>query len=1030
VSPLITRQPPSSVFVPYGTSARLFVDAIGPSLAYQWYRGAAGDVSQPVSAATAAIFNTPPVTADITYWVRVSNANGIIDSTVASLVPSASFDSTLKVPHCSWATNLCDSGALLIGRGFGVEPNAPNAAYQQCGTDGASSTAINRIDRIRVSSVSGGEFVSGNQVRVEVDTVTSLLPGQLELSFAGAPGSPPIRITLLQAPFAGPYTFATTYQLPPGAVQTLHARLYQLPTTFVGICGPFDAFMDTDEIVFDALDTPSPPQILEQPRASSPDAANIAMFVVGAVGSAPVSYQWFRGTPGDTSSPAGTQPVLRAGTGAYWVRVSNPYGSVSSNAVVSTFGPAASAQWDPVTQVPRCSTPAASCHSQFLLLGRGPVTPESHQPNTIFATCQDGSTGPATSEAIQILDVGTTDGTVMAPGKRVRVSIVAASASMVFDSIDVYHAADAMHPSWTYITTLRTFTQGSVTLDTEYTLPFGPLQAIRARIRYQGTAAPCGSEGSNSYDDVDDLVFATDSPSSLAPLITSQPSTQLIAQGQPATLSVAAVGVGLTYQWYRGPSGDTSVPVAGATDAAVVTVPPTGATQYWVRVNGTNGSVDSSAATVTTFVSATAAYEPTLRVPVCLPWAAACDSGALATGRASLGPEPNAPNTLATSPCQDGVSGRFHVDESIDRVTVSTLSGAPFTAGAIVKVRITAWIFSHLSDVVDVYFSSSASNPSWTFVATLNPSAPGLQVMSTGYALPTGELQAVRVRLRYKGSAASCGSGTFDDYDDLVFAVGGPGSISTSWAPQPRMAFAPASTTTSVAPLLWPGLSAATIPMGTTLTGPRATTNTGATSPADASLSGQTVIRSASDPFVAEYTQGVATPVPIDTPIHSVDATHTSPTAATVPAASENTRAAVSKPAFGERREFRLSYAPVADRGVTYAEVWFSDGSQGHDDHACVAYIDRRHGAVYLVNDEGDALLSSSIGTAAELANSQCAIDLRSIQQASQPDALVVTMAVRLTADLERRLSVLTQIVDDAGISSGWSEQREGSPGH
>jgi leucyl aminopeptidase len=39
------------------------------------------------------------------------------------------------------------------------------------------------------------------------------------------------------------------------------------------------------------------------------------------------------------------------------------------------------------------------------------------------------------------------------------------------------------------------------------------------------------------------------------------------------------------------------------------------------------------------------------------------------------------------------------------------------------------------------------------------------------YTLPTGPLQAVRARYRYRGDRAPCGNGKYDDQDDLVFAV-------------------------------------------------------------------------------------------------------------------------------------------------------------------------------------------------------------------------------------------------------------------
>jgi hypothetical protein len=84
------------------------------------------------------------------------------------------------------------------------------------------------------------------------------------------------------------------------------------------------------------------------------------------------------------------------------------------------------------------------------------------------------------------------------------------------------------------------------------------------------------------------------------PSITSQPSSSTISSGEEATLSVSAspsVGT-LSYQWYEGPSGDTTLMVPGAT-ASSLAVSPSSTTSYWVRVTDGCSSSDSAAATVT-----------------------------------------------------------------------------------------------------------------------------------------------------------------------------------------------------------------------------------------------------------------------------------------------------------------------------------------------------------------------------------------------------------------------------------------------
>ncbi len=83
------------------------------------------------------------------------------------------------------------------------------------------------------------------------------------------------------------------------------------------------------------------------------------------------------------------------------------------------------------------------------------------------------------------------------------------------------------------------------------------------------------------------------------PSLSGQPQNQSIQSGQTATLSVAATGTTpLSYQWYRGASGDTATPVG--TNASSFTTPVlTATTSYWVRVSNSCGHADSASATIT-----------------------------------------------------------------------------------------------------------------------------------------------------------------------------------------------------------------------------------------------------------------------------------------------------------------------------------------------------------------------------------------------------------------------------------------------
>ena len=88
-------------------------------------------------------------------------------------------------------------------------------------------------------------------------------------------------------------------------------------------------------------------------------------------------------------------------------------------------------------------------------------------------------------------------------------------------------------------------------------------------------------------------------PPADAPAITTQPASQEVASGAAASLSVAASGDDLTYQWYTGNSGDTAVPVAGATGSTLTTGALTTSTNYWVQVTNAGGTADSDTATIT-----------------------------------------------------------------------------------------------------------------------------------------------------------------------------------------------------------------------------------------------------------------------------------------------------------------------------------------------------------------------------------------------------------------------------------------------
>ncbi|HET9268202.1 MAG TPA: M36 family metallopeptidase, partial [Vicinamibacterales bacterium] len=88
--------------------------------------------------------------------------------------------------------------------------------------------------------------------------------------------------------------------------------------------------------------------------------------------------------------------------------------------------------------------------------------------------------------------------------------------------------------------------------------------------------------------------------SNQAPVITAHPQSQTVMSGGTVTLTVSASGSGtVTYQWYRGASGDTSTPIGGAMSASYTSGPLVSPDNFWVQVANGVGTANSNTAVIT-----------------------------------------------------------------------------------------------------------------------------------------------------------------------------------------------------------------------------------------------------------------------------------------------------------------------------------------------------------------------------------------------------------------------------------------------
>jgi hypothetical protein len=470
--------------------------------------------------------------------------------------------------------------------------------------------------------------------------------------------------------------------------------------------------------------------------------------------------------------------------------------TASLTGVGVTGGGGQIASYDSTLKAPKCGLLGSSCDTgTTLILGRDTMSggAEPNQPNTINNSCADGTSGTFHSdESNDRIVVATTDGSNLAPGKTVTVSAtVWAYSTGSSDTLDLYYAANASSPTWVLIASVVPSAGGAQTISRNYTLPSGgSLQAVRANFRYQGTASSCST---GAYDDHDDLVFAV-AAGTPGFTVGASPSTLTVAQGSnvtstitvtsqngfssATTLTASGLPAGVTAAFSPNP---VTPPANGNVTSTLTLTASASATTgtSTVTVTGTSGTLVQSTPITLTVTTAgggaqTAVYDSTLKAPKCATVGTSCDSGpSLLLGRDTLagGSEPNQPNTINNS-CADGTSGTFHSDESNDRIVIASTDGTPLTHGKTAKVTATVYAWSTgSSDSLDLYYAANASSPTWVKIATIVPPAGGVQALSSTFTLPTGSLQAVRANFRYQGTASSCTAGSYNDHDDLIFAV-------------------------------------------------------------------------------------------------------------------------------------------------------------------------------------------------------------------------------------------------------------------
>lgn len=387
--------------------------------------------------------------------------------------------------------------------------------------------------------------------------------------------------------------------------------------------------------------------------------------IVASDVTAPYSISW------DTGNLASGSYVLT-------VTATDDSGNVgtSTPVTVSLSNPGLAA-YNPTLMAPACMAVGSSCSSGTLIDGRG--TTEPHAPNTLFSSCADGTSGTYHSdESLDRLRVYTLDGTNLAPGKTVRIeATVWAWSGSGSNHLDLYYAADASYPAWTFLTTLTPTATGLVTFTSDFVLPEGAtLQAIRGNFRYSTTAGSCTTGG---YDDRDDLVFAVDSgtgPVNQPPAVAAGPDLAVLLPASAALdgtvsddgLPNPPAAVTTTWSVVSGP-GTVGFANPNSVDT---TATFSAAGSYVLRLTASDGSLTTSDDVVVTVSNANAApfVDAGSNVAVTMPDAAALDGTVADDGL------PNPPGFVTTSWSMVSGPGTVTFANSAAVDTTATFSAA------------------------------------------------------------------------------------------------------------------------------------------------------------------------------------------------------------------------------------------------------------------------------------------------------------------------------------------------------------------
>jgi uncharacterized repeat protein (TIGR03803 family) len=356
-APAIT---PANQTIASGATANMSVVGSGSGLSYQWYIGPTGMTMNPILGATTSRFTTPALTSATIYWVRVSSSGGTADSATSTIsigvAPTITAQPQSQTIASGQAASLCTAAAGTV-----------TLTYQWY--QGPSGTTTNPIAGATASSYTTPALTSTTSFWVRVSngysppadsttaTITMGTPPavtmqpQSQTIASGQPATLGVAATgtaaLTYQWYQGPS--GTTTNLIAGATANSYTTPALTSTTsyWVSVSNGYPPAAGSTTAT---ITIGTPPAVTTSPQSQTIASGQTATLSVAATGTATLTYQWYQGPSGTTTSPipgatanSYTTPAL-TGTTSYWVRVANGYPpAADSTGATVTIAPAARA---------------------------------------------------------------------------------------------------------------------------------------------------------------------------------------------------------------------------------------------------------------------------------------------------------------------------------------------------------------------------------------------------------------------------------------------------------------------------------------------------------------------------------------------------------------------------------------------------------------------------------------------------------------------------------------------------------------